>query len=199
MDRLEAWLEAWGLAGVFLLAALDSAGIPLPAGVDALLVTLAAVSPRQAVAAALLATAGSVAGNLALFLAARKGGEAWLERKTASGRARRFREWFLRYGLITVFVPAVVPVVPLPLKVFVISAGALGVRLRSFLFTVLAARVPRYMAMAWLGARLGVETTAWLEAHLPHLVTAAILLFVALWLAVRYADLRSRRRVAAVE
>lgn len=199
MDRLEAWLEAWGLAGVVLIAALDSAGFPLPAGVDALLVALAAVSPQQAVAAALLATAGSLAGNLGLFLAARKGGEAWLERKTASGRARRFRHWFLRYGLITVFVPAVVPVVPLPLKVFVISAGALGVRVRSFLLTVLAARIPRYLAMAWLGAHLGRETPAWLEAHLPHLATAAVVLFVALWLAVRFADLRSRRRAAAVE
>jgi membrane protein YqaA with SNARE-associated domain len=199
VDKLEAWLEAWGLAGVLLIAALDSAGIPLPAGVDALLVALAVVSPHDAFAAALLATAGSVAGNLALFLAARKGGEAWLEKRTPSGRARRFRDWFRRYGLITVFVPAVVPVVPLPMKVFVISAGALGVRVRSFLLTVLAARVPRYVAMAWLGTQLGRGTTAWLEAHLPYLAMGAVLLFVALFLAVRYAELRSRRRMAAVE
>lgn len=199
MDRLEAWLESWGLAGVLLISALDSAGIPLPAGVDALLVALAVVSPQQAAAAALLATAGSAAGNLALFLAARKGGEAWLEKKTASGRGRRFRDWFRRYGLATVFVPAVVPVVPLPMKIFVISAGALGVRVRSFLLVVLAARIPRYLAMAWLGAQLGRGTAAWLEAHLPHLATGAALLFIALFLAIRYTELRRKRRVVAVE
>ena len=196
MDRLEALLEAWGLAGLLLIAALDSAGIPLPAGVDALLVAFTVVSPHQAFAAALLATAGSVAGNLALFVAARKGGEAWLERMTASGRARRFRDWFRRYGLITVFVPAIVPVVPLPMKVFVISAGALGVPTRSFLLVVLAARIPRYAAMAYLGVQLGRNTTAWLEAHLPHLAAGAVLLFVALFVAVRCADLRRRRRMA---
>lgn len=199
MDKLEAWLAAWGLAGVLLIAALDSAGVPLPGGVDALVVAFAVVNPQQAAAAALLATAGSVAGNLVLFLVARKGGEAWLDKKTASRRARRFRQWFLRYGLITVFVPAVMPVVPLPLKIFVISAGALGVRVRSFLLTVLAARLPRYLAMAWLGAHLGPDTTAWLRAHVPHLLTGALVLTLALWLAVRYADLRARRRVAAVE
>lgn len=196
MDRLEALLEAWGLPAVLLIAALDSAGVPLPGSVDALLVALAAVSPHQAWAAAVLATAGSLAGNFVLFQAARKGGEAWLERKTASGRARRFRDWFRRYGLITVFVPALVPVVPLPMKVFVISAGALGVPTRAFLLVVLAARIPRYAAMTWLGAQLGRNSTAWLEAHLPHLAAGAVLLFVALFVAVRYADLRRRRRMA---
>ena len=196
MDRLEALLEAWGLPAVLLIAALDSAGVPLPGSVDALLVALAAVSPHQAWAAAVLATAGSLAGNFVLFQAARKGGEAWLERKTASGRARRFRDWFRRYGLITVFVPALVPVVPLPMKVFVISAGSLGVPTRAFLLVVLAARIPRYAAMTWLGAQLGRNSTAWLEAHLPHLAAGAVLLFVALFVAVRYADLRRRRRMA---
>jgi membrane protein DedA with SNARE-associated domain len=196
VDRLEALLEAWGLPAVLLIAALDSAGVPLPGSVDALLVALAAVSPHQAWAAAVLATAGSLAGNFVLFQAARKGGEAWLERKTASGRARRFRDWFRRYGLITVFVPALVPVVPLPMKVFVISAGALGVPTRAFLLVVLAARIPRYAAMTWLGAQLGRNSTAWLEAHLPHLAAGAVLLFVALFVAVRYADLRRRRRMA---
>lgn len=196
MDRLEALVEAWGVPAVLLIAALDSAGVPLPAGVDALLVAVAAVSPPQAFAAALLATAGSVAGNLVLFLAARKGGQAWLERRTASGRARRFRDWFRQYGLITVFVPALVPVVPLPMKVFVISAGALGVRIRSFLLVVLAARIPRYAAMAWLGAMLGTSTTAWLQARLPHLAAAAALLALVLWLAVHAAVARRRRQAS---
>lgn len=192
MGRLIELLEAWGLAGVLALAALDSAGMPLPAGVDALLVALAAVSPTQAFPAALLATAGSLAGNLTLFLAARRGGHAWLRRKTASGRGRRLRDWFLHYGLITVFIPAVVPIVPLPLKVFVISAGALGVGTRPFVLVVLAGRLPRYLGMAYLGAQLGTDSTAWLETHVWHLACAAAILVAALMALVKLAGRRGR-------
>lgn len=192
MDKLVELLEAWGLAGVLALAALDSAGAPLPAGVDALLVALAAVSPHQAYPGALLATAGSLAGNLVLFLTARRGGQAWLSRKTAGGRGRRLRDWFLRYGLITVFVPAVVPIVPLPLKVFVISAGALGVGTRPFILTVLAGRLPRYLGMAYLGAQLGTDSTVWLESHAWHLAGAAAILVAALVALVKLAGRRGR-------
>lgn len=196
MPDLEALLEGWGLAGILGVAALDSAGIPLPAGVDALLITLAAVSPRQAYAAALVATLGSLAGNLFLFLLARKGGEAWLGKKTASRRARKFRDWFQQYGLISVFIPAVVPIVPLPLKVFVISAGALGVRTQPFLLTVLAARIPRFLGMAYLGARIGENTMDWLESHAWHLAGVAAALFVFLFLLVRYTAWKRKRHAA---
>ena len=196
MPDLEALLEEWGLAGILGVAALDSAGIPLPAGVDALLITLAAVSPRQAYAAALVATGGALAGNLVLILQARKGGEAWLGKKTASRQARRLRAWFQQYGLISVFIPAVVPIVPLPLKVFVISAGALGVRTQPFLATVLAARIPRFLGMAYLGARIGEDTMDWLESHAWHLAGVAAALFVFLFLLVRYADWRRKARAA---
>lgn len=192
MGRLAELLEAWGLAGVLGLAALDSAGAPLPAGVDALLITLAAVSPRQAYPAALLATAGSLLGNLVLFLAARRGGRAWLSRKTASGRGRRLRDWFQHYGLITVFIPAVVPIVPLPLKVFVISAGALGVGTRPFVLTVLAGRLPRFLGMAYLGTQLGTDSMGWLESHAWHLAAAAAILVAALAALVKVAGRRGR-------
>ncbi len=194
MDRLVELLEAWGLAGVLALAALDSAGVPLPAGVDALLLALAAMSPRQAYPAALLASAGSLIGNLVLFLAARRGGRVWLARRTASDGARRLRAWFQHYGLITVFIPAVVPIVPLPLKIFVISAGALGVGTRPFVLTVLAGRLPRFLGMAYLGMQLGTGSTAWLESHAWHLGAAAAILLAALTALVR---LSARRRPPA--
>jgi membrane protein DedA with SNARE-associated domain len=195
VGRLAELLEAWGLAGVLGLAALDSAGVPVPAGVDALLVALAAVNPTRAYPAALLATAGSLAGNLFLFLLARRGGQAWLSRKTQTGRGQRLRHWFQQYGLITVFIPTVVPVVPLPLKVFVISAGALGVGTRPFALTVLAGRLPRYVGMAYLGAQLGADSTEWLARHAWHLAGAVAVLAAALTLLVKVAG---RRRPAAV-
>ncbi len=45
-----------------------------------------------------------MAGNYILFAIARKGGRAYLDARTKAGRAAKFREWFQRYGLLTVFI-----------------------------------------------------------------------------------------------
>jgi len=42
-------------------------------------------------------------------------------RRRANGSASK--RWFNRYGMLTVFIPAVTPVLPLPLKVFVVFGG----------------------------------------------------------------------------
>ncbi len=183
---------------MFLLAILDSGGIPLVGGVDALVVVLAALDHSEAYWGAGAAIAGSVAGSLALFYVARKGGEAYLQRYTSSGRGAKLRAWFLEYGLLTVFVPAFVPVIPLPLKVFVLSAGALGVRPRTFAVVLTAARIPRYLFLAWLGTRLGKETLPYLRHHIGELILLAVGLFVVLYVGIRVVHgLRLRKRDSA--
>ncbi len=181
---------------MFLLAALDSAGIPIPGGVDALLVVLAAAAPAGAYFGAAAAIVGSAIGSMFLFYLARKGGERYLEARTASGRAARFRIWFQRYGLLTVFIPGILPV-PLPLKVFVLSAGALGVRPAAFLAVILAARVPRYLGLAYLGAKVGENSLEYLKQHAWHLAAIAAALFAVLYLALRVADRIRGGRLAA--
>lgn len=189
MGKLVAILQAWGPAGVFLLALIDSAGVPLPVGVDALVVTLAAVEPARAWIAATLAVIGSATGCLLLFWIARWGGQAYLDRHTASGRGARLRLWFRQYGLATVFVPALLPI-PLPVKVPILSAGALGVGPVRFLAVILAARTPRYFGLAWLGSQLGDQSLPWLKSHVWHLGAAALALFAALFLLLRLAGRR---------
>jgi len=187
MRSIAETLISWGLPGLFALALLDSAGIPLPATVDALLVAVAVVNPGLAYVSAAVAVVGSAAGCMVLFYISRKGGQVYLDRSTHKPRARKFRQWFLRFGLITVFVPALLPL-PLPTKVFVISAGALGVRPVPFLLVVLAARIPRYFGLAWLGSQLGEHSMAWLKAHAWHLAGFAIVLCALLVLLVHFAD-----------
>ncbi|MBI4877567.1 MAG: VTT domain-containing protein [Acidobacteria bacterium] len=171
-------LISWGPLGVLLLGVVDSAGLPLPAGVDALVVLLVAANPGQAYLYALTAVLGSTLGNYALYAVARKGGRAYLDARTRTGRAAQFREWFLRYGLATVFIPAVLPI-PLPMKIFVLSAGALGVRPPPFLGVVIAARVIRYGGLAWLGADL----LTYIKQHPWHVAGFAAVLFAALYVA----------------
>ena len=108
-------------------------------------------------------------GNLFLFRAAYYGGRKFAREAAPDGRRAKFQRWFHRYGLLTVFIPAVTPFVPLPLKVFVISAGAMHTPLRRFLAVVLLARVIRYFGEAYLGIRLGQDAQGFLrDQHVEH-------------------------------
>jgi membrane protein YqaA with SNARE-associated domain len=176
---------SWGPGGVFLLAMADSTGVPMVGGVDAFIVLVAIVNRSQAYLAAATAILGSLLGSLILFLIARKGGEEYHRHHTSSVRASKLRAWFDEYGLLTVFVPAFVPIIPLPLKIFIISAGALEESPVTFSAVLLAARVPRYLFLAWLGLRLGNDTLPFLRHHIWELVLLACALFVVLYFLVR--------------
>ena len=176
---------SWGPAGVFFLGLLDSTGVPMVGGVDALIVLIAVTNHEQAYLAAGAAIAGSLIGSLILFLIARKGGEEYHRRHTSSPRGAKLRAWFHEYGLLTVFVPAFVPIIPLPLKIFIISAGALEESPITFSIVLLVARIPRYVFLAWLGSRLGADTIPYLRQHIWGLVLLAIALFVILYFGVR--------------
>jgi membrane protein YqaA with SNARE-associated domain len=182
-----AALVALGPWGVLALAFLDSTGVPVSAGVDALVIFLALQSPHTAWLPAALAVLGSTLGNLALLAAARRGGRRFDDRAAQPGRAQRFRNWFRRYGLITVFIPAFLPI-PLPLKLFVISAGVTRTSRVSFLGTVVLARVLRYGSEAWLAVVLGHSSLDFLKQHALHFVIGGVLLFVILYALVRFSD-----------
>ncbi len=154
-------------------------------GVDAVIVLIAVARHSQAYLAAGAAILGSLVGSLILFLIARKGGEEYHRHHTSSARGSRLRAWFHEYGLLTVFIPAFVPIIPLPLKIFIISAGALEENAVTFSIVLLAARVPRYFFLAWLGTRLGNRTLPYLAEHIWELVLFACALFVALYAMVR--------------
>jgi membrane protein YqaA with SNARE-associated domain len=122
-----------------------------------------------------------------LFWTAHKGSAGFMAKAEPEGRAARFREWFRRYGTVTVFVPALVPI-PMPLKVFVISAGVMGTSLAEFTGVVLVARILRYFGEAWLGVRLGLESTAFLKSHIWHFVGGAVALSLLLYVFIRRRD-----------
>ncbi|MCX6629122.1 MAG: VTT domain-containing protein [Candidatus Solibacter sp.] len=187
-------LIAFGPVGVFVIGLFDSLGVPLVGGVDFLLIYLAVNTPHMAYIAATTATMGSILGNLILFRAARYGVRRFANVEAPEGRRRKFRLWFQRYGLLTVFIPAVTPVVPLPLKFFVISAGAMHTPLRRFLGVVLLARVIRYYGEAYLGIRLGEDARGFLTHNAWNIAAIAVAVALVLVGLVRWYD---RRRVEA--
>ena len=196
-----AWLKtivdaliAIGPVALFIIGFLDSIGVPLVGGVDTLLLGVAYKTPHLAYLAATSATAGSIAGNLVLFRAARYGGSKFARESVPGGKRARFQRWFHRYGLLTVFIPAVTPFVPLPLKVFVVSCGAMHTPLRRFLSVVLLARVIRYFGEAYLGIRLGQDAGGFLKHNVWNIVGVFLALALLLVALIKWQD---RRRVEA--
>lgn len=158
-----------------MLAALDSLGVPIVGGVDALLIAVSTVEPEYAYLGAICAILGSILGSYILFAIARKGGHVMLANQTSHGMGLRLRNWFERYGLLTVFVPAVSPL-PLPMKIPVFCAGALEVRTRSFIAVVALARCIRYFALAYLGQQYGRDTLSYLKSHWLAVVVVVVAL-----------------------
>lgn len=187
MKAFFAKLVALGPFGVFVLALLDSTGIPLPGGVDALLVVVANQAPTLGYLCAALATIGSLIGSMILFTIARKGGQRYLDKVAGGPRGMKFRNWFSRYGLVTVFVPCI-SVIPMPLKAFVACAGVLGIRRSHFAITILLARIPRYFFLAWLGQQMGENALGWIKAHTLHFALGLAAMGLILYLLARFAN-----------
>ncbi len=188
MRHLRDVLIAWGPLGLLILATLENAGPPTPGGTDWVLLFLAAARPDDAMLCAALATLGSLVGSAIFYEVMRRGGEKVLAKYTSSGRGRRFRAWTQHYGLVTVFVSALIPLPVLPFKVFVACTAAMGVSRKRFLLVLALARMPRYLALAYLGQHLGQDSWAWLGSHFWQLLGFAGVLGLALWALVRRAD-----------
>ncbi len=182
-------LIQFGPVGVFLVGLLESFGVPIPAVLDSLLFSLAWKTPASAYVLAACAVLGSLAGNIALFQTSRQGGRK-LMKAPPPDAPQKFRKWFQRYGLVTVFIPALVPI-PLPLKVFVISAGLFHTPFRNFIGVIVVARVVRYFGLAYLGAQIGGDGAAFLKQNIWSLVGISVGLAVALYVLVRFNDRRN--------
>jgi len=183
---------AWGPAGILLLSILDSAGLPVASVFDALLILIAVERPAAAWLCAGCAVIGPTTGTVILYWTARRGGRRFMNKAAPEGRAEKFRKWFKRFGMVTVFVPALMPI-PMPLKLFVVSAGVLSASFTEFLVVVLAARILRYFGEVWLGVQLGRDSTAFLKTHAWHFVFGSVALFASLYLFILWRD-RGRRR-----
>ena len=158
------------------------------------MVAIAAHSARAGYLSAALAVVGSLAGSMFLFYLGRRGGQAYLDKKTEKGWPKRFRQWFHHYGGLAVFIPVLVPA-PLPLKVFVLSAGALGMRPYRFALIVFVGRALHYFALAYLGVQMGTLPWHFVKTHEWQLAAISLGIFVLLYAAVRSKDTCASARI----
>jgi membrane protein DedA with SNARE-associated domain len=194
MNKLKETLLAWGPLGVFLMAVLDSAGVPNPGGTDALLLLITISRPDTVWLCAGLAVLGSLLGSIVFYYIARTGGRVLLDKRLNNPKGQKVRDWYERYGLASVFVGAAVPFPFIPMKALSLCAGALGVKLSHYLLVIFAGRVPRYFGMAYLGSKLGEDSGAWLKAHVWQMGAIALALMTVLFLVIKLND---RRRASS--
>ena len=162
LKEFARWAIALGPWGIFLVSLSDSAFIPMPQGVDALLIAHAVTAPNTAYLAAALAVLGSLLGSLILYFLARRGGQVMLEKKASKSGVEKMRRQVEEYGAMVLFLPTAVPL-PLPMKLFVIAAGVFQMRLASFCAVLVVARSIRYFGEAYIGVRYGEQATAFLK------------------------------------
>lgn len=191
------WVRGFGVAlggpGLFLLAFLDSAFIPIPEGVDILVILMSIQHPERMPLYAGLATLGSVAGCYVLFLLGRKGGEAFLRKRFKAATVDRTMARIQKYGMLGVAIPAILPP-PTPFKAIVLAAGMARVRPLDFVLAVAAGRGLRYFGKGLLAVWYGEaaityfrENSGTLYLIVGGLVGAAALTYILL----------QRRRVRA--
>ncbi|HEU4386591.1 MAG TPA: VTT domain-containing protein, partial [Blastocatellia bacterium] len=188
LKELTTWLLTLGPLGVFAIALLDSAFVPLPSGPDLAVIAMSAIRPGAMILYAVAATAGSTAGCIVLYSIARKAGEKVLS-KVPRDRRDRIENLLGRYDVLALIVPAMLPP-PFPFKLFILSAGVFKLRMSRFVLAVFAGRLARFMIEGWLAVRYGEE--AWLLI-LRHgwKFLIGVVAAVGAWLIIRFLRQRS--------
>jgi membrane protein YqaA with SNARE-associated domain len=158
LERLTATIQEWatGLGGVglFTIAALDSSFLSFPQVNDLLIIYLSTKYPARMPYYAAMTMLGSLLGCFALFSVTWRGGEAFLRRRFSSGRVTRGLALYQRYGLLAVVIPALLPP-PVPLKLFVLLAGAAKVAPWKFGTAIAIGRGIRYFGQGYLAVLYG--------------------------------------------
>ncbi len=190
MDGLRDSLLALGIPGLFLIAFLDSAGVPLPGGVDVVVLLLAWQQPALFVWIALAASVGSTLGCLVLYRIGRTGGERAV-RRLDPGKRRWVTDKVRENDVVAMLVAVLAPP-PFPAKVFMLVAGVVGVSWTRFAGAVFVGRMIRFTGEAYLAVRLGDRAVETLQQHYPT-IGAVLAASVLLYLAVKW--MRKRRRL----
>lgn len=193
LSRLNEYLLIMGIPGILIISFLDSAGVPLPGGPDAVILVLAWRRPEMALLTVLAATVGSMLGCLVLYGIGSKGGEKALSRFNPEKTARV--EQKMRKNAVWAVIASVLAPPPFPTKIIILAAGVSRMGKIRFCTSVFVGRIVRHSLIAFLAARYGDQAAQILKSHYPSffLVLASVLIMIFL---IRH--LRNRRKQAEI-
>jgi len=171
------FLVTAGPFGLFAIALLDSALVPLPAGPDAVMMGLSALNPEWMPVYAVSATVGSVIGCIFLYQLSAKTGNKALS-KIAPDKQNQIKSWIERYDMLSILVASVLPP-PFPFKAFVITAGVFRFSLWRVVIAITIGRAFRFFLEGYLAIRYGQQAKEILEQNYPTIgITLAVLIIL---------------------
>ena len=177
LGQVSQFLISFGPFGLFAIAFLDSVMVPMPGGVDAVLLLLAAARPSWMLIYVAAATIGSTIGCVALYRLSQRAGKKALSKFSAS-KQKRVKDLIDRYDVMSVLVASLLPP-PFPFKLFVVSAGVFRLNLMRFTLAVAGGRTFRYLLLGFLAARYGDQAKELLTRYYPAIgITLAVLIVV---------------------
>jgi membrane protein YqaA with SNARE-associated domain len=187
LERLTNYLVYLGVPGLFLIALLDSAAVPMVGGPDAVIVLLAWHDPSKAPWIIMAAAVGSVIGCLILYRIGRAGGELALAKVSKEKRERVMR-MVEQNATWAAFVSVTMPP-PFPTKPVILASGMFRAPIPAFASAIFVGRLIRFSALAWLGARFGDQAAKIIKSHYLSIL-ACLAVAVVLFMLVR--KIRSR-------
>jgi len=150
--------------GVLLMGALDASLVFfLPLGIDFVVIIMAARKPELFWLYALLAATGSVIGAGATFWIGRKAGEHGLRRLVKPSTLKRVEARVAHSAAVPIAALGAIPP-PFPFTAFVLTSGACRLNPWTFLSTLAAVRLVRFLLEGALAARYGGGVLAWMES-----------------------------------
>ncbi len=173
VQAVRVWADSAGGLGVFVVAVLDSSVMALPNATDALVMYLTIQHPAWWWYYAAMGAAGVVAGSWPLYLVAKRGGQAFLGRRLSGPRASGAVAWYKRSAFVAIAGPAFVPP-PMPLKIFVLLAGATAYAPWRLVTALVVGRGSRHAIEAGLAAAYRDEAVRAFEQYGPMLALAIV-------------------------
>jgi membrane protein YqaA with SNARE-associated domain len=144
-------LGIWGVAGIGLV---DAAAIPVP--MDLVIAGYVWGDKKHFYFYVLAAAFGSAVGGLLPFFLGRAGGELFLMKRINRERYEQLLERFEKQEFMAMMVPSILPP-PTPWKLFVFAAGVFEMKTMTFMLSVFAGRLIRYLITAILTIEYGPE------------------------------------------
>jgi membrane protein YqaA with SNARE-associated domain len=145
---VQAFVEAYGLWGTFVISLLESFIFPVPTAFFIAPVTALGLDPALIT---VTATAGSVIGAVIGYFLGKILGRPVAERLFRK-HVPRVEKWYGKYGAWAVLISAVSPI---PFKVFTWCSGIFELDFRKFMLAAIIGRLVQFAIAAYAGSLLG--------------------------------------------
>jgi membrane protein YqaA with SNARE-associated domain len=189
------WIYHLGALGFIPLGLLDGSIIPIPGSMDLLTIALSGKRSDLWLYYAIMATVGSVIGELVTYRLARKGGKEMVARRVSEDTLKKVYATFERWGFGAIAIPALLPP-PVPLLPFVMAAGALQYSQYKFTVAIATGRMARFTILAFLAARYGRGILEYISRDGHWLIVTGVVLLIAAIAVTLFLFTRKRKRLA---